>query len=301
MRRAGMAAAEPREPGMSLLHGVAIFPTEYSMSPAETAAAAEERGFESFWVPEHSHFPVSPITPGPGQTPWPSREYYHVMDPFVSLAMAAQATRRIRLGTGICLVVQRDPIQLAKQVASLDVLSGGRFELGVGGGWHPLEIANHGIPFDRRLAVMRERLEAMRAIWTEEQAEYHGEHVEFGPMYAWPKPLQKPHPRIHVAASAPKGLRRVVRDGDAWFPMLREGHEQEVLGHLPALRDAVAASGRDPGEFPVSIFACPSSEKTLALCREAGVTRVIYTLPSEPRDGVLRALDGLRRLLEPDR
>lgn len=278
-------------------YGVTIFPTEYSIHPAELSAAIERRGFDSLWLPEHSHFPVSELTPGPGQNAWPDKRYYDVLDPFVALAAAAQATRNLRLGTGICLVVQRDPIQLAKQIASLDVLSGGRFEFGVGAGWHRYEIANHGTRFEDRLKVLRERIEAMRAIWTEEQAEYHGDFVDFAPLYAWPKPVQKPHPPIHVAAVAPKGLARVVRYGNGWFPMIQgEGQEEAVLSHIPTLREKLAAAGRDPDAVEISIYACPQSTRTLELCEQAGVHRVIFNLDSVPRDTALRTLDGLSAL-----
>jgi probable F420-dependent oxidoreductase len=276
--------------------GISIFPTDYSIRPDELAAAAEARGFDSFWVPEHSHFPVSPLTPGHDQGGLPNM-YYDVVDPFVALGMAAAATERILLGTSICLVVQRDPIQLAKQVASLDALSGGRFLFGVGGGWNPLEIANHGTDFGERLAVMEERLEAMKHIWTEDQAEYHGEHVDFAPLYAWPKPAQKPYPPIHVAANAPKGLGRVVRQGDGWFPLMQEGDPGSVIDHLPALRKRVEASGRDPDAFEVSVYICPPERDVVTRFRDAGIHRVIFLLDPLDRDAALRQLDERTELL----
>ena len=225
-------------------YGLTMFTTDYSIRPGPLARATEERGFESLWVPEHSHFPVSPMTPGRGEGGLPNM-YYDVVDPFVALSMAAEATENLQLGTSICLVVQRDPIQLAKQVASLDALSGGRFHLGVGGGWNPLEIANHGTDFTQRLAVMRERIDAMKEIWTKDVAEYHGEYVDFAPMYAWPKPAQKPHPPIHIAAN-PKGLGRVVAQGDGWFPLMSEDNEDEIYDNLPVLRERLERAGRDP-------------------------------------------------------
>jgi len=278
-----------------LHYGISIFPTAYSIRPGELAAAVEERGFESLWLPEHSHFPVSPMTPGHGQGGLPDM-YYDLMDPFVSLGAAAQATRRIRLGTSICLVVQRDPIWLAKQVASLDVLSDGRFEFGVGGGWHPLEMGNHGTPFAERLEILRERLEAMKEIWTRDQAEYHGRKVDFGPIMAWPKPVQKPYPPIHVAANAPRGLGRVVRDGDGWMPLIAKGAEEATLDHIPTLRERLRAAGRDPESVAVSIYLCPQEEDVVRRCRDAGADRVIFLLDPEPRDAALAALDRLRVL-----
>jgi probable F420-dependent oxidoreductase len=276
--------------------GLSMFPTDYSIRPGELAAAAEERGFESFWVPEHSHFPVSALTPGRGEGGLPNM-YYDVVDPFVALAMAAQATRELLLGTSICLVVQRDPIQLAKQVASLDALSDGRFLFGVGGGWNPLEMANHGTPYAERLAIMEERIEAMKRIWTEERAEYHGRYVDFGPIYAWPKPARKPHPPIHVAVNAPKGLGRVVRHGDGWFPIPSEGEPDSILQHLPALRQALADAGRDPDSVEVSVYICPPVKDAVLRFRDAGIQRVIFLLDPLPRDAALADVDARAELM----
>jgi probable F420-dependent oxidoreductase len=276
--------------------GLSIFPTDYAIRPGELAAAAEDRGFDSFWVPEHSHFPVSPLTPGRDQGGLPNM-YYDVVDPFVALAMAAQATRELLLGTSICLVVQRDPIQLAKQVASLDALSDGRFLFGVGGGWNPLEMANHGTAYAERLAIMEERLEAMKCIWTEERAEYHGRYVDFEPLYAWPKPVQKPHPPIHVAVNAPKGLGRVVRQGDGWFPLLQEGNPDSVIDHLPALREKLADAGRDPDAVEVSVYICPPEKDVLLRFRDAGIHRVIFLLEPLARDAALALVDRHAELM----
>jgi probable F420-dependent oxidoreductase len=276
--------------------GVSIFPTDYSIRPGELAAAAEERGFESFWVPEHSHFPVSELTPGRDRGGLPNM-YYDVVDPFVALAMAAQATRELLLGTSICLVVQRDPIQLAKQVASLDALSDGRFLFGVGGGWNPLEMANHGTPYAERLAILEERIEAMKRIWTEEQAEFHGCYVDFGPIYAWPKPARKPHPPIHVAVNAPKGLGRVVRQGDGWFPIPNDSGPDSIIDHLPALRKALADAGRDPDAVEVSVYLCPPEKDAVLRFREAGIHRVIFLLDPLPRDGALAELEERSELM----
>ena len=209
------------------------------------------------------------------------------------------AVARLRLGTSICLVVQRDPIQLAKQVASLDALSGGRFEFGVGGGWNALEIGHHGVGFGDRLAVMRERIEAMKRLWTDDVAEYHGKYVDFSPSYAWPKPAQKPFPRIHVAANAPKGLARVVRDGDGWFPMIGAGGpDASVFDHLPELRRRVAESGRDPERFEVSLYYCPKDEALLARCREHGLARAIFVVDAADEPTTLAALDEIQALVE---
>jgi probable F420-dependent oxidoreductase len=277
-------------------YGLTIFPTDYSIHPAELAAAAEARGFESLWVPEHSHFPVSPITPGRNEGGL-AAEYYDVVDPFVALAMAAQATRELLVGTSICLVVQRDPIQLAKQVASLDALSGGRFQLGVGGGWHPLEMANHGTAFESRMKLLRERVQAMQAIWTGEKAEYHGAFVDFDPIYQWPKPRQKPHPPIHVGTMAPKLFHHVVSYGDGWFPIVPEGQEDEAIAKLRTLREQLEAAGRDPVTVETSIYMCPADEGVVRRYAQAGVERVIFRLESsDPRDAVLAAVDRLAGL-----
>ncbi len=276
--------------------GITIFPTAYSIRPGELAKAAEDRGFDSFWVPEHSHFPVSPMTPGRGGDGLPDM-YYDVADPFVALAMAAGATREILIGTSICLVVQRDPIQLAKQVASLDALSDGRLLFGVGGGWNPLEMANHGTDFTKRLAIMDERIEAMKLIWTEDVAEYHGEHVDFGPLYAWPKPARKPHPPIHVAANAPKGFGRVVRQGDGWFPMLQGGDPNSVTDHIPALRQRLEKAGRDPDAVEVSVYWCPPEKNTVLRLREGGVHRVIFMVDPVAGGDAIAQLDEHAELM----
>lgn len=278
--------------------GLTYFPTDDSMRPDAFGRAAEARGFESIWFAEHSHIPVSPMTPGPpapGQPGLP-REYYAVGDPFVALALAAAATTRLKLATGICLVPQRDPIQTAKQVASLDCFSGGRFLFGVGGGWNKPEIANHGTDPERRFAVMRERIEAMKALWTEERAEYHGEFVDFGPSYAWPKPVQKPHPPVHVGGAGLRAIRRAVRYGDGWVPLMAGG-DDDPIALLPKLREALAAAGRDPARFEVTIYFCPPDPAVVERCRTAGITRVLFPAPSKPEAELLPVLDGYAKLL----
>jgi probable F420-dependent oxidoreductase len=190
--------------------GLTMFPTDYAIHPGELAAAAEERGFESLWFAEHSHIPASRESPWPGGAELPQM-YYDVADPFVALSMAAQATTTLKIATGICLVIQRDPIQTAKSVASLDALSGGRFLFGVGGGWNREEMANHGTAFEGRWKLLRERIEAMKAIWTQDPASYEGEHVSFEAIVANPKPAQKPHPPIHVGGAYPGGMRAAGR------------------------------------------------------------------------------------------
>ncbi len=277
-----------------MLFGLTIFPTESSIRPADLAAAAEDRGFESLWVAEHSHIPVSRRSPWPGGGELPKR-YYEVMDPFVALATAAAVTSRLRLGTGICLVVQRDPIQLAKEVASLDQLSGGRFLFGVGGGWNAEEMADHGTAFATRFRLMRERIAAMREIWTAEQAEFHGEFVDFGPMFAWPKPAQKPHPPIIVGGGFPHAARRAIEYGDGWIPL--GSRNLDVAALLPEFRRMAAEAGRNPNGLEVTVYGVAPDPESIRRYAEAGVARVVLGLPSASRDEVMPILDRYAEIL----
>ena len=264
--------------------GAAMFFTDYSMSPAELGRALEERGFDSVWAPEHSHIPLSRKTPFPGGGDLP-KKYYDAMDPFVTLTAAAAATTTLKVGTGVCLVNQRDPIQTAKAVASLDLLSGGRFLFGVGNGWNQDEMENHGTAFATRHKLVRERIEAMKVIWTKSKAEYHGEMVDFDPLMAWPKPVQKPHPPIWVGGAFPYGARRAVRYGDGWLPLRR----REVREVLPQFREMCREAGRDP--LPVTIWEAREELDSLKRDRDAGVERVIVSLESAKADAILPLLD----------
>jgi probable F420-dependent oxidoreductase len=270
-------------------YGATIFPTDYSMHPVALGRALEERGFESLWVAEHSHIPVSRKTPWPGGGELP-KMYYDAADPFVVLSMAAAATTRLKLGTGICLVVQRDPIQTAKEVASLDNLSGGRFLFGIGGGWNEEEMNNHGTQLAGRWKLLRERIEAMKAIWTEKQAEYHGEHVRFDPIYAWPKPAQKPHPPIHVGGAFPGGMRRAIKYGDGWIPILGRGGD-DLAALAPRFRAAATEAGRNPDTLEISAYGCPPEKDVLTRLRDAGFSRAIFFLPPAKEDVLLPLLD----------
>jgi probable F420-dependent oxidoreductase len=269
--------------------GAFMFPTEYAIRVDELARALEDLGFESFWVPEHTHIPTSRRTPFPGGGDLP-KEYAHTLDPFVALTAAAAATRRLRIGTGICLVIQRDPIVTAKEVASLDFLSGGRFEFGVGAGWNTDEIENHGTEFRSRFRLMRERVLAMKEIWTREAAAFRGEFVRFDPIWSYPKPVQQPHPPVLLAGETGHTLARVVEWGDGWFPRGRPGVEAN-LAALADLRARAAAAGRDMKTISVSVFGPKADRETLDRYRDAGVSRVILRLPSEGRDAVLPLLD----------
>ncbi|MCP5041556.1 MAG: LLM class F420-dependent oxidoreductase [bacterium] len=279
--------------------GLTYFPTDISMHPGEFAKAAEERGFESAWFAEHSHMPLGPITPGPPKEGEPGlpREYYAVSDPFVALSFAAAATTRLKLGSGICLVPQRDVFQTAKQVASLDLYSGGRFLFGIGGGWNQPELENHGIPHRDRFVIMREKVEAMIQLWTEDQPEYHGKFVDFTPCHVWPKPLQTPHPPIHVGGMGPAAIRRAVRYGDGWIPLAGTG-EQDPLVLIPQLHASLEEAGRDPEKFEVTLYFCPPDPAVLERCRELGVSRVLFGTPSQAADSLLPVLDEMAKLID---
>ena len=249
----------------------------------------EERGFESIWFPEHTHIPASRRSPWPGGAPLP-REYWSAYDPFVALTAAAAATRRLRLGTGICLVIERDPIVTAKEIATLDRLSGGRFIFGIGGGWNAEEMENHGTSFKTRWRLFRERVLAMKEIWTKEDAEFHGEFVNFDKIWSHPKPVQKPHPPIFMGGDAPRTFERVAELADGWMPIMRGDHNP--VDRIPALREHLERAGRDPKSVPVSIFFAPPKPPALDALAKAGVVRAIFGLPSEPRDAILPRLDA---------
>ena len=274
--------------------GIYIFATDYTIRIDELAREAEQRGFESLFVPEHTHIPASRRSPWPGGPDLP-REYWHTLDPFVALAVAAAATSTIRLGTGICLLTERDPIVNAKEAASLDLLSGGRFELAIGAGWNAEEMENHGTAFATRFRVMSERARAMKVIWAEEEPEFHGEFVDFDPIWSYPKPVQRPNPPILVGGETDHTLRRVVDWADGWFPRGRGGFDPaEGMARLKAIADE---AGRSMDTINVSLFGAPPNREALDRAAEAGVTRAILALPSNDRDDVMRRLDRHAELL----
>jgi probable F420-dependent oxidoreductase len=260
------------------------------MGPVELGRELEARGFDSLWAPEHSHIPLSRLSPFPQGGDLP-KKYYDVMDPFVTLAAAASATTRLKVGTGVCLVVQRDPIQTAKQVASLDQVSGGRFLFGIGAGWNAEEMADHGTDFKSRFELMRERVEAMKAIWTKSKPEYSGTHVKFPPMMTWPKPVQKPHPPVIVGGAYPYGARRAIAYGDGWLPHARRPTYGEVLGLLPEFRKLATAAGRDPATIPITVFGVAPDADLIKRYRDAGVARIVLNVPPAKADEVLPLLD----------
>ena len=267
--------------------GVVMFPTDYSIGPADLAKAVEERGFESLFLPEHTHIPTSRRTPWPGGAELP-RDYSHTLDPFVALGAAAAVTESLCIGTGVCLVIERDPITLAKEVASLDFLSGGRFLFGIGAGWNEEEMENHGTDPAQRWKLLRERVLAMKAIWTEDEAEFHGRFVSFDPIWSWPKPVQKPHPPIVVGGDGPHALQRVVEYGDEWMPIPGRG-EVPLPERIAELNRLAAEAGRGP--IPVSVYGTLPQAEVIQGYAEAGVERCIFWLPSTPAEEALTFLD----------
>ena len=263
--------------------GVVIFPADYAIGVVELARAVEDAGLESLWVTEHTHIPASRQTPFPGGGDLP-REYAHTLDPFVALAAAAAVTSQIKLATGICLVVEHDPITLAKEVASLDHLSNGRFLFGVGGGWNREEMANHGTEPRLRWRVMRERILAMKQIWTETKAEYHGQFVSFDPIFQWPKPIQEPHPPVIMGGDGPKAFEGLLEYCDEWLPRPNRG-EGTLADRVTEVNRRAAEVGRGP--IPTSIFGAAPDPKEIESYAAVGATRSIFRLPSAGPDEVL--------------
>jgi probable F420-dependent oxidoreductase len=271
--------------------GVFSFNTEYSIRADELAIAAEERGFESVWFPEHTHIPASRLTPWPGNGPLP-REYVHMCDPFASAAAAAVVTRTLKLGTGVCLVTEHEPLALAKTVATVDRLSNGRFLFGVGAGWNREEMENHGTPYARRWRILEERVRAMKALWTEDEASFHGEWVDFERVWSHPKPLQRPHPPVILGTFGSKwGRQRVADFGDGWIPI--DLFHADLAADVADLHARLRANGRDPASVTISMFDIfETPEDDLARFADYGfVERAIPRCPTEDRDTVLRWLD----------
>jgi probable F420-dependent oxidoreductase len=274
-------------------YGIVMFATHYAIRPDELARAVEARGFESLWVPEHTHIPASRRSPWPGGADLP-KEYWHSYDPFVALAMAAGATTKLRLGTGICLVIERDPITLAKEVASLDHLSGGRFLFGIGGGWNAEEMAHHGTAFKTRFRLLRERILAMKEIWTKDEAEFHGEFVRFDRMWSFPKPIQRPHPPILMGGDAPTTFDRVLEYADGWMPVVsRMG--TTFADKMALLQRRAKDAGRGP--IPVTAFMVKPDRAVLDPLEAAGVERAIFGVPSARAEEVLPLLDAYEKLI----
>ena len=271
-----------------MFYAAGMFSTDYAMRPDDLARELEARGFESFWVPEHTHIPASRRSPWPGGADL-QKDYWHTYDPFVALTAAASVTTKLKVATGICLIIERDPITTAKEIASLDMLSNGRFLFGIGGGWNAEEMENHGTEFKTRFSLLRERVLAMKEIWTKEEAEYHGRFVNFDPIWSYPKPVQKPHPPILMGGDGPKTFDRVIEFCDGWMPI---GYRMEGLTEkISDLRRRAEAAGRDPQTISITIFGAKPERETLDQLEAAGVERAIFMLPAADRDTVMPLVD----------
>jgi probable F420-dependent oxidoreductase len=274
--------------------GVFYFPTDYGIDVGELAVALEQRGFDSLFLCEHTHIPVSRRTPFPGGGELPKNSS-HTHDPFVALSFAAAATKTLLLGTGICLLTERDPIVTAKVIASLDRMSGGRFVFGIGAGWNVEELENHGTAYEGRFKLLRERVQAMKAMWTQEEAAFHGDMVNFDPIWSYPKPLQKPYPPILLGGESDHTLKRVVAYCDGWFP--RGGGNFDPAAALGRLKHFAEAAGRDLSTLQTTVFRAPKDAAGLAKYREAGIHRALLEVPDLSRDEILRKLDEDARLI----
>jgi probable F420-dependent oxidoreductase len=277
--------------------GAAIFFTEYSISPTELGVALEERGFDSLWVAEHSHIPVTRRFTHPQGEAALTKEYYDVMDPFVTLSAAAAVTKRLKLGTAVCLVIQRDTIQTAKSVASLDRVSKGRFLFGIGCGWNAEEMEDHGAIYESRTLKMREQIEAMKEIWTKDIAEYHGQIVDFPPMMTWPKPVQQPYPPIIVGGAFRLAARRALRYGDGILPAAPSAGSGSPEEFMPRWRQMAEEAGRDPKSLSVTLGGAPEDLDLLKRNRDLGVTRMGVRLPPAKADEILPVLDRWAKLI----
>jgi|TARA_B100001971_G_scaffold24822_1_gene19334 probable F420-dependent oxidoreductase len=277
--------------------GAMMFSTDYSIRPDDLAKMLEDRGFESMWVPEHTHIPADRTSPWPGGPDLP-KDYWHTYDPFVALTAAAGVTNDLKLGTGICLMIERDPITTAKEIASLDMLSRGRFIFGVGGGWNAEEMRNHGTNFKRRWRILRENILAMKEIWTKEEPEFHGDHVNFDKMWAYPKPVQSPHPPILMGGDGPTTFDRVIDYCDGWMPIgSRSSGGPSLAEKIVLLKRQAEDAGRDPDSLNITSFGLRPDQELISRLDEAGVDRVIFTLPSEEREFVTPLIDECAKLI----
>ena len=274
--------------------GIFYFATEYGHNVVDVARDAEQRGFESLWLPEHTHIPVSRKTPYAGGAELP-KEYAHTLDPFVALAAVATATKHIRLATGISLLIERDTITMAKTLATLDLLSNGRAILGVGGGWNREEAEHHGVEWSQRFQKLEEQITAIKVIWANEEASFHGEHVRFDPIWSWPKPIQRPRPPILLGGETDHTLRRVIKYCDGWLPRARD--PEIIVRGIARLNELAEEAGRDPESISVNVFAPRPNAELIDRFKGKGVARIVLWLPPEDRDAVSRRLDGYTRFL----
>jgi probable F420-dependent oxidoreductase len=274
--------------------GVTIFSTDQAIEPARLAREAEERGFHSLYIPEHTHIPTRRSTPPPTGDPELPEQYSRTLDPFVALAAAAAVTSRIRLGTGICLVAQRDPILTAKEVATLDLISGGRVVFGIGYGWNREEMESHGVDYRSRRGVAREKVLTMQALWSQERASFEGEFVRLEESWAWPKPVQKPRPPILIGGGAgPILFAHIAEYADGWMPIGGAG----VRSALPDLHRAMEKAGRDPKALQLVLLGVVPDPEKLEYYESLGVTEVVLPLPSAAAESVLPLLDRYTKLL----
>jgi probable F420-dependent oxidoreductase len=267
--------------------GVCYFPTDYGIDMSELGRALEDRGFKSLFTPEHTHIPLSRRTPFPSGGDLPKR-YSHTHDPFVALSFAAAATKKLKVGTGILLVPQHEPIVTAKAIASLDQLSGGRFVFGIGGGWNVDEMENHGAKHATRFKMMREHVLAMKALWSQDEASFHGEFVKFDPVWSWPKPTQRPNPPILLGGESDHTLRRIIEYCDGWLPRPRGFDPVEGIARLHRM---ASEKGRDPKTLSVTVFAPPPDKAVLDGYRKAGIDGALLAIPDLDRGAILRQLD----------
>ena len=274
--------------------GIFYFATEYGHNVVDVARDAEQRGFESLWLPEHTHIPVSRKTPYAGGAELPE-EYTHTLDPFVALAAVATATKRIRLATGISLLIEHDTITMAKTVATLDLLSNGRAILGVGGGWNREEAEHHGVEWSQRFQQLEEQISAIKVIWANEEASFHGDHVHFDPIWSWPKPIQRPHPPIVLGGETDHTLRRVIKHCDGWLPRARD--PEIIVRGIARLNELAQDAGRDPESISINVFAPRPDAELIDRFKSMGVARIVLWLPPEDRNAVSRRLDGYTRFL----
>ena len=272
--------------------GISTFPTDYSADVAVIAKRAEDLGFESFWVPEH------PILPVKGSSPWPGsadgvipKVYADIVDPFVALGRASAVTTTLKLGTGICLVPERNPLLLAKEVATLDMYSKGRFLFGIGTGWHREEAEIMGADFDHRWTQTRESVLAMKELWTKVESEYHGKYYDFPPVYSFPRPVQRPHPPVLIGGMARNVFKRVVDCGDGWMPN-RVTPEQVAQGRA-TINELAEAAGRDQSSISVSVYGQPADRELIERLQEAGADRVMVRLPTEPEEECIASLESI--------
>ena len=265
--------------------GVYMFPTDYAIQPVKLAQEVEARELDMMFFPEHTHIPTNRVSPWPGGGDLPE-EYWHTHDPFVALAAAAAVTERIKLGTGICLVVERDPIQLANEIASLDMISQGRFILGIGAGWNAEEMANHGIAYKDRWKILREKILAMKEIWTKDEPEYHGQYVNFDPIWSYPKPVQAGGPPIWMGANSKWTYDRIAEYCDGWMPL-----GERAGADIGAMRAACEKRGRNPDDITLAMFGLPAKEPVVQKYLDDGYTELLFPLPPQSEDKILPLLD----------